>query len=141
MAKKSIFISFDYENDKHYKFLLTALSANPRFEISFNDKSASEIKSSEIPVVKAGLTRKINEARYTLCIIGKYANTRHKDYLEIGKKNWINFEIAQSKKNGNKLIAIKIDNSYESPDEILNSGASWARSFTEDSITKALDEA
>lgn len=141
MAKKTIFISFDYENDKHYKFLLTALSANPRFDISFNDKSSSEIKTSEIPVVKAGLTRKINEAKYTLCIIGKYANTRHKDYLEIGKKNWINFEIAQSKKNGNKLIAIKIDNSYKSPDEILNSGASWARSFTEDAITKALDEA
>ena len=141
MEKKPIFISFDYENDKHYKFLLTALSANPRFDISFNDKSSSEIKSSEIPVVKAGLTRKINEAKYTLCIIGKYANTRHKDYVEIGSKNWINFEIAQSKKNGNKLIAIKIDNAFESPDEILNSGASWARSFTEDAITKALDEA
>jgi hypothetical protein len=141
MAKKAIFISFDYENDKHYKFLLTALSANPRFEISFNDKSSSEIKSSEIPIVKAGLTRKINEAKYTLCIIGKFANTKHKDYLEIGSKNWINFEIAQSKKNGNKLIAIKIDNAYESPDEILNSGASWARSFTEDAITKAIDEA
>ncbi len=141
MAKKSVFISFDYENDKQYKFLLTALSANSNFEISFNDKSASEINSSNISVVKAGLTRKINEAKYTLCIIGKYANTRHKDYLEIGSKNWINFEIAQSKKNGNKLIAIKIDNSYESPDEILNSGASWARSFTVDAITKALDEA
>jgi len=141
MAKKSVFISFDYENDKQYKFLLTALSANSNFEISFNDKSASEINSSNISVVKAGLTRKINEAKYTLCIIGKYANSRHKDYLEIGYKNWINFEIAQSKKNGNKLIAIKIDNSYESPDEILNSGASWARSFTIDAITKALDEA
>jgi hypothetical protein len=141
MAKKPIFISFDYENDKHYKFLLTALSENPRFEISFNDKSSSEIKTSEIQIVKAGLTRKINAAKYTLCIIGKYANTRHKDYLEIGSRNWINFEIAQSKRNHNKLIAIKIDNSYESPDEILNSGASWARSFTVEAITKALDEA
>jgi hypothetical protein len=141
MAKKSIFISFDFENDKHYKFLLTALSANPRFDISFNDKSSSEIKSSEITVVKAGLTRIINDAKYTLCIIGNYAKTRHKDYLEIGHKNWINFEIYQSKKNGNKLIAIKIDNLYTSPDEILNSGASWAMSFTEEAITKALDEA
>lgn len=141
MAKKSIFISFDYENDKHYKFLLTALSANDQFELSFNDKSTSEIKTSEIPVVKAGLTRKINEAKYTLCIIGKYANSWHKDYSEIGHRNWINFELAQSKKNGNKLIAIKIDNSYDSPEEILNSGASWAKSFTVDAITKAIDEA
>lgn len=141
MSKKSIFISFDYENDKHYKFLLTALSANPRFEISFNDKSASEIKSSEIPIVKAGLTRKINEAKYTLCIIGQYANTRHKDAAEIGCKNWINFEIQQSKKNKNKLIAVKIDSHFTSPDEILNSGATWAMSFTEAAITKALDEA
>ena len=41
MAKKSIFISFDYENDKDYKFLLNALSANDLFEISFNDKLTS----------------------------------------------------------------------------------------------------
>ena len=24
MAKKKVFVSFDYENDKHYKFLLEA---------------------------------------------------------------------------------------------------------------------
>jgi hypothetical protein len=141
MAKKSVFISFDYENDKRYKFLLTALSNNSNFDISFNDKSSSEIKTEDIAVVRAGLTRKINTARYTLCIIGAYANTRHKDYTEIGHRNWINFEIHQSKKNGNKLIAIKIANSYISPNEILNAGANWARSFTIEAITKALDEA
>lgn len=141
MNKKSIFISFDYDNDRQYKYLLNALSENSKFDISFNDKSSGEINSSNISVVKAGLTRKINEANYTLCIVGKYANSKHKDSYEIGHKNWINFELYQSKLNGNKLIAIKIDSNYESPDEILDAGATWAKSFTIPSITKALEDA
>lgn len=141
MEKKSIFISFDYDNDKHYKFLLTALSNNSKFDFSFDDKSSGEINSSNISVVKGGLTRKINEAKYTLCIVGKYANSQHKDYALIGCKNWLNFEIQQSKLNNNKLIAIKIDNSYDSPEELLGSGAKWAKSFNVDAITKALEEA
>ena len=141
MAKKSIFISFDYENDKDYKFLLNALSANELFEISFNDKLTSKIKTSEIPAVKAGLTKKINTTEYTLCIIGKYANSWNNDYIEIGYKNWINFELAQSKKNGNKLIAIKINTSYVSPQEILNSEIIWAKNLTVEAIIKAILEA
>jgi len=74
-------------------------------------------------------------------IIGKYANTKHKDSDEIGYRNWINFEIAKSVESGNKIVAVKIDKSYNSPEEIYGSGASWAMSFTQDAIIKALDEA
>ena len=38
-------------------------------------------------------------------------------------------------------VAVKIDREYTSPDELLGAGASWAMSFTRDSILKALDEA
>jgi len=138
---KRIFISFDYENDKHYKFLLTALSAHQGFELIFEDLSSREINSSTISVVRAGLTAKINRAEYTLVIVGIYADDLHKDFALIGYRNWINFEVAQSKKAGNKLIAVKLDRSNVSPDELYNSGASWAMSYTVDAIIKAIEAA
>jgi hypothetical protein len=141
MAKKKVFVSFDYENDKHYKFLLEAWDANPEFDFYFSDLSSKEIQSWDIPTIKSALTTKINQANYTLVIVGKYANTQHKDYKEIGYKNWINFETAKSKSNKNKLVAIKIDREYTSPDELLGAGAEWAMSFTRDSIIKALQAA
>lgn len=139
MSKRKIFVSFDFENDRNYKYLLEAWNGNSDFE--FDDKSTREINSWNISTIKAALTRKINEADYTIVIVGKEANKRHKDSQLIGYKNWQNFEIAKSKENGNKLIAIKINSLYESPEELLNSGASWAYSFSEEAIMKAVRNA
>lgn len=141
MAKKKVFVSFDYENDKRYKFLLQAWDANKQFEFSFADQSSREISSNNVGRVKAGLTRRINSARYTLVIIGKEANKLHRDRKLIGYRNWINFEIDKSKTNGNKLVGVKISKSYESPECLLNSGATWAMSFTEQAVVKALNQA
>ncbi len=141
MAKKKVFVSFDYENDKHFKFLLEAWDANPEFDFYFSDISSQEIQSWDISRVKAALTTKINQATYTLVIVGKYANSYHKDYKEIGYRNWLNYEIAKSKSAYNKLVAVKLDREYTSPDELLGAGAEWAMSFTKDSIIKALNNA
>lgn len=141
MAKKKVFVSFDFDNDKQYKYILEAWDANPNFEFEFNDATSHEIKSKDVSRVKAALTIKINSAKYTLVIVGKEANKRHEDAALIGYKNWINFEIAQSKSNGNKLVGVKIDKSYESPDELIDAGASWAMSFAENAILKALNDA
>ena len=139
MAKKKVFVSFDYEKDRRYKNLLEAWDANKNFDFSFSDESSHEVNSNNVSRVKAALTTRINSATYTLVIIGKEANKRHKDHALIGYKNWINFETARSKDNKNKLVAVKIDKEYESPDEILGSGAAWAMSFTEDAIVNALN--
>ncbi len=141
MAKKKVFVSFDWDNDRHYKALLQAWDANPDFEFEFSDYSSTEIDSWNIPTVKGALTRKINTATHTLVIVGKEANKKHADSGAIGCKNWLNFEIAKSKANGNKLVAVKLSSTNESPDEILNSGASWAMSFAEKPILKALNAA
>jgi hypothetical protein len=141
MAKKKVFVSFDYTNDKSYKYLLNAWDANKNLDFVFNDCSSDEIRSNSVSVVKAGLTRRINTTTYTLVIIGKEANKQHPDHNEIGYKNWINFEIARSKANRNKLVAVKINSTNESPDEIMGVGAKWAMSFTQEAIIKALNEA
>jgi len=141
MAKKKVFVSFDYENDKHYKFLLEAWDANPQFDFLFSDLSSAEINSKSVAVVKQALSARINLATYTLVIVGKEANQRHRDHAEIGYKNWLSFEIAKSKQHGNKLIGVKIDRSYDSPEELLGAGASWAYSFTQEAILSALADA
>lgn len=141
MAKKKVFVSFDYDNDKEYKYLLEAWDANPNFDFYFSNLSSEEINSNSVSVVKGALSRKINEAIYTLVIIGKEANKQHKDYKEIGYKNWLSYEIAKSKEHKNKLVAVKLDKTYDIPDELLYSSPKWAMSFTKDQIIKALDEA
>jgi len=139
MAKKKVFVSFDYEKDKEYKFILEAWDSNPNFEFGFNDLSSKEINSDNISVVKAALTRKINEATYTLVIVGEDANKKHKNYKEIGYTNWQNYEIAKSKQNGNKLVGIKINSKYEAPEELIGVGAKWALNFKQDAILEALN--
>lgn len=138
MAKKRIFVSFDYEHNKRYKFLLEAWDANKEFDFSFRDFSSSEIKSSDISRVKAGLTRKINQATMTLVIVGAHTNSLHPDRIKIGYRNWQTFEIVKSKEAKNKIIAVKINKSYKSPSELLNCGTCWAMTFTQISIMKAL---
>jgi hypothetical protein len=139
--RNKVFVSFDYENDRNYKYLLEAWNNNPEFQFTFQDMSSDEINSLNVGRVKAGLTAKINLATHTLVIVGKYANAPHRHRPLIGSKNWINFEINQSKAHGNKLVAIKLNRNYESPDELLNARASWAMSFTEESIPRALRQA
>ncbi len=141
MAKEKVIVSFDWHNDRHYKYLLEAWDANPDFDFVFNDKTPDEIDSTNIGRVKAALTAKINSATHTLVIVGKEANKTHRDSKLIGFKNWINFEIYQSKQNRNKIAAVKIDKNYESPDQLSGAGASWAMSFKEDPIIRALNEA
>lgn len=141
MAKKKVFISFDYEKDKHYYYLLTAWDANSDFEFVFSDYTSKEIKSDDVDVVKRALSRKIGESTYTLVIVGEDANKKHSDSEKIGYKNWQNYEVAKSVERGNKIVGIKINNLYSAPEEMLGVGASWASSFTQLKIIEALNKA
>ncbi|MGE3955531.1 MAG: TIR domain-containing protein [Vicinamibacterales bacterium] len=137
----SVFVSFDYDNDRYYKFLLEAWHANPRFRFTFQDGTPSEINSTNVGRVKAAITTKIQAATHTLVIVGQYANTPHRHRALIGHRNWINFEIAQSKAAYNRIVAVKLDRSYESPHELVGANATWAMVFTEEAIVRALSEA
>ncbi len=45
MAKKKVFICFDYDHDKNYRYLLKALAANAESEIDFEDLTPEETLS------------------------------------------------------------------------------------------------
>lgn len=137
----TVFVSFDYENDKRYKYLLEAWHSNPSFRFVFEDGTPQEINSENVGRVKAALARKIEAATHTLVIIGRHANDPHPDRRLIGFKNWINFEVAKSVQLGKRIAAIKLDRSFVSPEELAHAEKSWAYSFTEGNIIRALDEA
>jgi hypothetical protein len=124
MDKRSVFVSFDYDNDRQYKYLLEAWNANPKFRFVFRDETPGEIDTNSVARIKAGLTAKIRAATHTLVIIGRFANSLHPKSPLIGYKNWINFEIAQSKAGSNRIAAIKLDRSFASPDELQGAKAS-----------------
>ena len=136
--RRKIFVSFDYTNDKHYKFLLEAWDANKEFDLSFTDHSSGEVRSDSVPRVKAALATRIRESDVLLVIIGAEANKHHKDWMQIGFRNWINFEVATAKAARIPIVAVKLDKSFQSPEQLEGAGASWAMSFAEDAISKAL---
>ncbi len=136
-----VFVSFDYDNDKHYKYLLEAWHNNPRFQFTFEDGTPREINSVNVGRVKAALTAKIREASHTLVIIGRHANQQHAHRDLIGYRNWINYEVAKSIELGKRIVAVKLDRTFESPDALRGANASWVYSFTEQNIISGLDAA
>lgn len=136
--KRKVFVSFDYDNDHHYKYLLNAWNGNPEFEFSFDDRTPSEIQTDSVDVVKRVLTRKISEANYVLVIVGKEANKPHKDRVQIGYKNWQNYEIAKAKELQKKIVAVFIESWYSEPDELFLSFAKKVYGFSQDGILNAL---
>ncbi len=139
MRKKQVFVSFDYDNDRNYKYLLQAWDANPDFDFVFKDETPGEINTNNVSRIKAGLTSKINDATHTLFIVGKYANQLHNDHGEIGFKNWINFEAYQSIKSDNYLAVIKLDDSCVIPEE-LKVKHWWISGFSEKNVIDVLND-
>ena len=132
MATKKIFISYDYENDRHYKNLLLAWDANREFDFYLNDQSVDvSVDSTNAAAIKRVISAKINESTYFLCLIGKKTHD----------SNWVAWEINKAIELNKKLIAVKIDNGNISPSEILGVNASWAMSYTFESIKKAIEDA
>ena len=132
MAKKTIFISYDYDFDKHWKNLLVAWDKNGEFDFAFYDASVDvSVDSTDAAAIKRVISARINGATHFLCIVGKHTH----------KSGWVKWEIEKAVDLRKKLIAVKTDVENTSQYAILGVGASWAMSFTFDAIKKAVDEA
>lgn len=140
-GRKRIFISFDYEHDRSYRYLLAAQAENQKFPIEFDDATPGEIQSNDVGRVKAVLTNKIRSATHTLVIIGEHANSNHPNRAAIGERNWQWWEIKKSIEEKKGLIAVKIKSDNVTPDPLYGQNATWARSFTVDAILKAIQDA
>ena len=131
MAKRRVFISFDYDNDRHYKNLLVAWDQNKQFDLSFYDGSVTvPVNSQDAGPIRRVISQRIAACPRFLCIVGKKTH----------KSDWVAWEIDKAIELDRKLIAVKTDRLNTSPANLLNAGATWAHSFTFDAIKKALDD-
>ena len=132
MAKKKVFISYDYDNDKHYKNLFVAWDANKEFDFSFYDASVDvSVDSDDAAAIKRVISAGINNATHFLCIVGKKTH----------KSEWVAWEIDKAVELKKKIIAVKTAKDNTAPTGLYGVGAKWALSFTFASIKKALDDA
>ena len=131
MVKKSVFISFDADEDSHYKNLLLAWDKNNLFDFSFNNGSLKgAINSTNAAYIKSKLKPLITGASRLLCIVG----------TETHKSDWVEWEINTARASGKKLIAVKVSKDCTSPKAILGHDATWALSFNFEAIKKAIDD-
>lgn len=133
MAKK-VFVSYHSAlEDTTYKNLLVAWSKNDNgfFDIKFDDTSVGvSINSVNASYIKSVIKSKITESSVFFCLVGEKTH----------KSDWVKWEIDKAVELKKKIVAIKIRKSYQSPSNLLGIGATWAPSFTYESIKKALDK-
>ena len=130
MAKKKVFISYDYDNDKHYKNLLLAWDKNSDFDFSFNDESVDvSVDSNKRDVIRRVISARINDSSRFLCIVGEKTH----------KSSWVKWEIEKAVELKKKIVAVKTAKDNDTPSALLGVGAEWALSFNFDALKKALD--
>jgi antiphage defense system Thoeris ThsB-like protein len=134
MAKTKAFVSYDHDNDGHYKRLLQAWDANPDFEFEI-DSAGPDVAIDSVAAgpIKAALTTMMKGATHLLVLVGAQSS----------KSTWINWEIERAKQSDVKLklAAVKLAKDNTTPSGLLNTGTSWATSFERDRIVEALKNA
>ena len=131
MAKRKIFISYDYKNDRHYKNLLLAWDKHKNFDFSMRDHSIDvSVNSTKAKYIRSVISGAISDATYFLVIIGT------KTY----KSNWVTWEIEKAESLGKRIVAVKTDRQNRSPGQLYGIGASWAMSFSYLSIMNAINK-
>ena len=130
--KKRIFISYDYDEDKHYRYLLTAWDKNGEFDFEFYDSSLNvAVNSDDAAYVRSVIKPKIQRSTHLLCLVGEKAS----------KSEWIAWEIDKAIDAKIKLIAVKLKSTNTTPPNLFGVGATWAMSFTFEAIKKAVESA
>ena len=131
MAKRRVFISFDYDLDKHYKNLLLAWDKNKLVDFSFYDGSVTvPVNSTEAAPIRRVISARIGACPRFLCIVGE----------ETHNSNWVAWEIDKAVELNRRIIAVKISRFNTSPANLLNVGATWALAFTFAAIKAAIDD-
>lgn len=128
---ENVFVSYQH-GDAKYKNMLVAWSKNDsnHFDIEFNDQSVGvSINSVDAAYIKTVIKGRIKSSDTLLCIIGEKTTD----------SDWVNWEVDTAVALGKSIVAVKIDQTYQSPPAILGVGATWAMSFTYASIKKAID--
>lgn len=130
-VRRRVFISYDHDEDAHFKYLLRAWNANDEFEFDMVETSPSrQINSNTDHVIRSALTRKLKAADVLLVIVGEHTH----------KSDWIRWEIERAQETDVNLaiVAVKLNSRYISPPALLGVGATWVNGFKQEKLIAAL---
>lgn len=131
MDKPRVYVIFKGEDLSHME-TLQSWDVNQEFEFVFDrELPRFGIHTPAGKELKEELKAKIKTMTHLICIIGK--NTADND--------WINYQVQQASVTGRKVIAVRLNTGYKSPNALLNFGATWAKDFTFDAIKIAVEGA
>jgi hypothetical protein len=98
MEMKRVFFSFAAEDVQQVRGL-RLLAANPNYELDFYDESVRvPFDSENADYIKRKIREKINRASVTVCLISE----------ETHKSGWVDWELEESDKKGNTIIAMAL---------------------------------
>ena len=97
-TKKRVFMSF-VEEDKERVQGLRLLASNPNYDLEFYDESVRvAIDSKDAEYIKRKIREKIARASVTVCLVSENTHI----------SSWVGWELEESVKNGNKIIAMAL---------------------------------
>jgi hypothetical protein len=130
MAKKRVFISYDYTNDGKYKNLVLAWGKDEDLDFTFYDMSGDvSADSDDATAIKRDISARISDCSHFLCLVGKYTY----------KSRWVDWEIKTAAELKKKIVAVQLQKNTTTPNALYGVGTSWALSFNLDVLKKALE--
>ncbi len=96
--KKRTFLSFLAEDAQRVQGL-RLLAANPDYDLEFYDESVRvAFDSTDAEYIKRKIREKISRTSVTVCLISEQTHT----------STWVAWELEESRKKGNKIIAMAL---------------------------------
>lgn len=127
--RRKIFVSYHSKKEAKYKNMLKAWQKNSNFDLDFHDKSVGlSINTNNESRIKAGITKNLNESNLILCIVGE----------ETHQRPMINWELEKAKELNKKILVVKTNNKYKTPECLLGSNIRIIKKFEKDLILKEI---
>lgn len=136
--KRHVFVSFEYADDRDSRYVLEGWNTLQRFSFSSRETLTWDASPPDLAPIKTDIHAKVTRSKLTLVIVGKSANALHSRHEAIGYRNWINFEIAESRAAGNRIVAVKLDPAFEPPEQLVGARVDWVPSFTRADLLEEL---
>jgi hypothetical protein len=129
VPRQNVFVSYDYDNDRHYKNMLLAWDKHTEFDFSFCDVSVDvSVNSTDAAAIGRVRSARIGSCTRLLFIVGQHTH----------RSTWVDWEIRKAVELHKPLVGVKIDRNFSTPSPLLGAGAKWAMSFTFESIKAAI---
>ena len=131
-SKTSVFVSYDYDNDREYKNLILAWDENDEFNFQVYDESVDvSVDSNDAASIRRVISRRIKKSDVFLCLVGGHTH----------KSDWVEWEIEKADELGKDFAAVKIEKGNETPGALYGKNAEWVYTFNFERVKEAINGA